>query len=463
MTGVCLLAGAGYLYSQRPRPVRYVTAAVDRGDIVEAVGATGALQAVTSVQVGSQVSGTIQSLGADFNTVVKKGQVIARLDPSTFQARLGQAQANLAAARANVDKARADLSDNQQKFQRAQELAAEQLLAQSDLDSARAAFESSQASLKAAQAAVTQSQASVNQAQLDLDHTIIATPIDGVVVNRSVDVGQTVAASLQAPTLFIIANDLSHMQVNATVDEADVGRVQEGQEVAFHVDAHPDQTFVGRVQQVRLQPQTVQNVVSYNTLIAVDNVAGELLPGMTATVSIIARKASNQLRVPASALRFRPEGFEGRRRGGGGAGAPGGSGGGSGDAPSAGPAAGQGGAQRPGGGFGVRNGGGAGARQRQDAASSDGARGAGNGAPAAVNARGLVFVLGADGKPAPMRIETGVTDGQWVEVVAGLSEGQSVVTGIDSGTTAAARPGAQPTPAANNPFSPQRQPTRRTR
>ncbi len=432
MTGVCLLAGAGYLYSQRPRPVRYVTAAVDRGDIVEAVGATGALQAVTSVQVGSQVSGTIQSLGADFNTVVKKGQVIARLDPSTFQARLGQAQANLAAARANVDKARADLSDNQQKFKRAQELAAEQLLAQSDLDSARAAFESSQASLKAAQASVTQSQASVNQAQLDLDHTIIATPIDGVVVNRSVDVGQTVAASLQAPTLFIIANDLSHMQVNATVDEADVGRVQEGQEVAFHVDAHPDQTFVGRVQQVRLQPQTVQNVVSYNTLIAVDNVAGELLPGMTATVSIIARKASNQLRVPASALRFRPEGFEGRRRGGGGAGAPSG-------------------------------GGGSGARQRQDAASSDGARGAGNGAPAAVNARGLVFVLGTDGKPAPMRIETGVTDGQWVEVVSGLSEGQSVVTGIDSGTTAAVRPGAQPTPAANNPFSPQRQPTRRTR
>lgn len=426
---ITLIGGAGYVYSQRSRPVRYTTVAVDRGEVIEAVGATGALQAVTSVQVGSQVSGTIQSLSADFNTVVKKGQVIARLDPSTFQARLGQARANLAAARANVDRAQAELADNEQKYKRAQELAGEALLAKSDLDSAEAAYQGSHAGLKAAQAAVTQAQASVNQAQLDLDHTVIATPIDGVVVNRSVDVGQTVAASLQAPTLFIIANDLAHMQVNATVDEADVGRVKEGLEVTFRVDAYPERTFVGRVQQVRLQPQTVQNVVSYNTLIAVDNAEGKLLPGMTATVSIIARKATNALRVSASALRFRPEGFEPRRRG---TGSP---------SPGASNAAGTASSTRNGG----FQGAGGGGKARGD-------RGQ----------RGLVFHIGRDGKVEPVRIETGVTDGQWVEVKSGLAEGQSVITGVEAGVASTQSATPRASPSATNPFAPA-PPSRRTR
>lgn len=425
---IALFGLAGYVYSHRSRPIRYTTVAVDRGDVIEAVGATGALQAVTSVQVGSQVSGTIQSLSADFNTTVKKGQVIARLDPSTFQARLGQARANLASARANVDRAQAELADNEQKYKRAQELAGEALLAKSDLDSAQAAYQGSQAGVKAAQAAVTQAQASVNQAQLDLDHTVIATPIDGVVVNRSVDVGQTVAASLQAPTLFIIANDLAHMQVNATVDEADVGRVKEGLEVTFHVDAYPERTFVGRVQQVRLQPQTVQNVVSYNTLIAVDNPEGKLLPGMTATVSIIARKATNTLRVPASALRFRPEGFEPRRR----SASP---------SPTASNAAGAASSARTG-----------------------RFRGAGGGGEARVDGgqRGLVFQIGPGGKLEPVRIETGVTDGQWVEVKSGLAEGQSVIIGVEAGGASAGSVTPRASPSATNPFVPA-PPNRRTR
>lgn len=436
---VALLGAGAYFYAERPKPVRYATATVDRADVADAVGATGTLQAVTSVQVGSQVSGTIQSLHADFNSVVKKDQVIARLDPSTFQARLGQAKANLQAARANVEKVGAELADNQQKYKRAQELSAAQLLAQSDLDSAKAAFQSSQASLKAAQATVTQAQANVNQAQLDLDHTIITAPIDGVVVNRSVDVGQTVAASLQAPTLFIIANDLARMQVNATVDEADVGRVREGQEVSFRVDAYPQRTFVGWVQQVRLQPQTVQNVVSYNTLIAVDNAEGKLLPGMTATVSIVSRKATAALRIPASALRFRPEGFEPRR--------PGGSTGGVVVAAEGGSTTGRPSARSGG----PRDGSSTGRRR-----SADGSAAGGSGDRPQ---RALVFVLGSDGKPVPTRVETGVSDGPFVEVRSGLSEGQMVVTGVD-GTTAAEtsqRPGP-----STNPFSPTR-PTPRTR
>ena len=314
---VVVALAVAVVLSRRQAAPKYATAAVDRGDIVETVGATGTLQAVTTVQVGSQVSGTIQSLGADFNTTVKKGQVIARLDPSSFEARVGQAKANLISARANVERARTAVVDGQQKYERAKELAAEQLLPQSDLETAKANYDSAVAQLKANEAAVSQADASVNQAQVDLDHTVITTPIDGVVINRAVDVGQTVAASFQAPVLFIIANDLTHMQVNAAVDEADIGRVKAGEDVSFRVDAYPDRSFAGRVEQVRLQPQTIQNVVSYNTIISVDNAEQKLMPGMTATVSVVVRKAENVLRLPASALRFRPDGFqsEGQRGG----------------------------------------------------------------------------------------------------------------------------------------------------
>jgi HlyD family secretion protein len=456
----------------RQRPVRYATAAATRGDVAEVVGATGTLQAVTTVQVGSQVSGTIQILNADFNSVVHKGQVIARLDPSSFEARVGQARANLVSARANVERTRAAVEDTRQKYERAKELAAEKLLPQSDLETAKANYEGAVAQVKAAEAAVSQAAAALNQAQVDLDHTVITAPIDGVVIGRNVDVGQTVAASFQAPVLFTIANDLSRMQVNASVDEADIGRVQPGEEVSFRVDAFPEQTFEGRVEQVRLQPTTVQNVVTYNAIISVDNPGQKLKPGMTATVSIIVRRADNVLRIPATALRFRPEGFDAsslRRTE---SASPQAAEGGSPPA-SAPPAAAQG--QGPGGMGGFRRGGGAGG-------AGGGAgfrRGQGGGAPptdeqrAAWMARreqraaaagggsgGIVFTLDDKGEPQPARVRLGISDGQFVEVRDGLKEGDKVVIGTD-GDTARPAPRASGSPGAANPFQPQIQRPRR--
>jgi HlyD family secretion protein len=314
-------AGAGAYYMKRGGPgIQIVTSPVTRGDIVDTVGATGTLQAVTTVQVGSQVSGNISWLGADFNSIVKKGQVIARLDPSLFDAQLQQAKANLAQSRANLAKAQSDLermkvqlTDAQQKYTRAKELAARSLLPQSDLDAAKIAVDSAEASLAAQQATVSQanasvaqSQASVNQNQVNLDHTTIEAPIDGIVTQRSVDVGQTVAASMQAPTLFILAADLTKMQVNANIDEADVGRIRPGQHVTFRVDAYPTETFEGTVSQIRLQPVVVQNVTTYGTVIDVPNAQLKLKPGMTANVKVEISKRTDVLRVPNAALRFRP-------------------------------------------------------------------------------------------------------------------------------------------------------------
>src|SRR5688572_20785046 len=326
---VVLAVLGGLVLRGRADEVRYVTAPVTRGDVLEVVGATGTLQAVTTVQVGSQVSGTIQSLYADFNSVVRKGQVLARLDPSLLQARLGQVQAAHVSAQANVERARATLEDARQKLARAQTLSAQGLVPEADLETARATHAEAAAQLKASQAAVTQAAANVRQAQVDMTHSVIAAPIDGVVVARNVDVGQTVAASLQAPVLFVIANDLSRLQVSASIDEADVGRVRAGQEATFRVDAFPNEVFSGSVEQVRLQPITLQNVVTYTTIIGVNNPGQRLMPGMTATVSVIVDRRDDVLRIPASALRFRPEGYEPGAAGRAGAGGrPGGSGGG---------------------------------------------------------------------------------------------------------------------------------------
>ena len=314
-------AGAGAYYIRRGAPdVQVQTSPISRGDIIDTVGATGTLQAVTTVQVGSQVSGNIAWLGADFNSIVRKGQVIARLDASLFEAQLQQARANLSQTQANLTKAESDLEqrkvqlqDAQQKYTRAKELAARSLLPQSDLDSAKvavdmaqAALASQQATVTQARAAVSQSQASVNQNQVNLDHTVIAAPIDGIVTQRNVDVGQTVAASMQAPTLFIIAADLTKMQVNANIDEADVGRIRPAQHVTFRVDAYPTETFEGTVSQIRLQPVVVQNVTTYGTVIDVPNAQLKLKPGMTANVKIEIAKRSDALRIPNAALRFRP-------------------------------------------------------------------------------------------------------------------------------------------------------------
>ena len=318
---VAIGAGAGAYYIRRSGPEPLInTAPITRGDIVDTVGASGTLQAVTTVQVGSQVSGNISFLGADFNSIVKKGQVVAKLDPSLFDAQLQQARANLLQTRANLTKAQSDLDrskvmlvDSQQKYTRAKELSAKSLLPASDLDAAKIAVDSAQATLASAeatvsqsQAAVSQSQASVNQNQVNLDHTVIEAPIDGIVTQRSVDVGQTVAASMQAPTLFIIAADLTKMQVNANIDEADVGRIRPGQHVTFKVDAYPTETFEGTVSQIRLQPVVVSNVTTYGTVIDVPNAQLKLKPGMTANVKVEIAKRTDVLRVPAAALRFRP-------------------------------------------------------------------------------------------------------------------------------------------------------------
>jgi len=314
-------AGVGAIYARRGgSEIQITTAPITRGDIVDTVGATGTLQAVTTVQVGSQVSGNISWLGADFNSIVKKGQVIARLDPSMLDAQLQQARANVAQSRANLTKAQSDLDrtrvqlvDAQQKYTRAKELAARSLLPQSELDAAKVAVDTAQAGVASQQATVTQSQAgvaqaqaSVNQNQVNVDHTVIVAPIDGIVTQRSVDVGQTVAASMQAPTLFVIAADLTKMQVNANIDEADVGRIRPGQHVTFHVDAYPTETFEGTVSQIRLQPVVVQNVTTYGTVIDVPNPELKLKPGMTANVKVEIAKRTNVLRVPSAALRFRP-------------------------------------------------------------------------------------------------------------------------------------------------------------
>jgi HlyD family secretion protein len=316
-----LAGGVAAYYLRRGGPAVTVnTMPVSRGNVVDAVGSTGTLQAVTTVQVGSQLSGNILELRADFNSIVRKGQIIAKLDPSLFEAQLEQAKANLAQARANQTKAGSDLDrmkvellDAQQKYTRSRNLAAKSLVPQSDLDAAKIAVDSAQANLQSQQAtlaqtaaAIVSAQATVNQNQVNLDHTTITAPIDGIVTQRSVDVGQTVAASMQAPTLFIIAADLTKMQVNANIDESDVGRIRPGQRATFRVDAYPTEEFEGTVTQIRLQPVVQSNVTTYGTIINVPNPDLKLKPGMTANLKIEVAQKTNVLRVPNAALRFRP-------------------------------------------------------------------------------------------------------------------------------------------------------------
>ncbi|MFZ5863942.1 MAG: efflux RND transporter periplasmic adaptor subunit [Nitrospirota bacterium] len=289
---ITLVGGVWYWTSRHNDAPEYQTAAVARGDLTQVVTATGQLNPVVSVQVGSQISGIIQKLFADFNSRVKAGQVLAQLDSSTYVANLRQAEGELANARAGLDLARV-------KATRASELRGKDLIPQSEYDQA-------QADLHQAEAAVMIREASVRKAAVDVERCTIEAPIDGVVISRSVDVGQTVAASLSAPTLFVIANDLAKMQINASVAEADIGGVEVGQDVNFTVDAFPSQRFQGRVVQVRNAPVTVQNVVTYDTIIEVANPELTLKPGMTANVSIVVAARENVLTVPNAALRFRP-------------------------------------------------------------------------------------------------------------------------------------------------------------
>jgi len=305
LAGVGAGAGAYYMRKNVKEPeVR--TAQVSRGDVVQGVQATGTLEAVTTVEVGSQVSGVVQDLYADFNSIVKKNQVIARLDPTILDTQIEQQKANVARSEADLDRLKVTLADAQQKLDRAKALSEKNLLARSELDAAQTNVDSSKAQIKSSEAALVQARSQLNTAVVNREHTVITAPIDGIVIQRAVEPGQTVNAGMSAPKLFVIAADLTQMQVNANIDEADVGNMRPGQQVTFRVDAFPNDTFVGAVEQVRLQPTTVQNVVTYQTVIKVPNQQLKLKPGMTANVNIEISRRSNVLRIPAAATRFRP-------------------------------------------------------------------------------------------------------------------------------------------------------------
>ncbi|HXB22330.1 MAG TPA: efflux RND transporter periplasmic adaptor subunit [Candidatus Solibacter sp.] len=300
---------------------QYFTEKVGRGDIRDVVEATGTINAVITVQVGSQVSGTIDKLYADFNSKVKKNQVIARIDPSLFEGALLQAKADLENARANASAAKANLEKSKAAeaqaradYERTKPLASQGVMSAQALDvskanedAAKSAISAAEAGVLQANAQVTQKDAAVTVAQTNLDHTVIRAPIDGVVVSRSIDIGQTVAASLQAPTLFTIAQDLTKMQVYTKTDESDVGQIKSGQPVTFKVDAFPNDEFHGRVAQIRMNATTVQNVVTYDTIIEFDNPELKLFPGMTAYVTIPVASAHDVLKVPNAALRYKPD------------------------------------------------------------------------------------------------------------------------------------------------------------
>jgi HlyD family secretion protein len=395
----------------KPKP-QMETAKVERGKIVAKVTATGTLSALVTVQVGSQVSGRIAELRADFNSRVTKGQLIAKIDPQLFQATVEQQRANLVAAQGNLAKARAQAVDAKRQADRAKELAAKQLIAQADADTAISNADALVASVQAAEGQVAQAQAALNSAQVNLAYTSILSPTNGVVISRNVDVGQTVAASLSAPTLFVIAEDLAKMQVDTSVAEADVGRLGADMDASFTVDAYPSEIFRGKVRQIRNAPQTVSNVVTYDAVIDVDNSALKLRPGMTANVTFVYAQKDDVLRVPNSALRFRPPAGlldGGNGRGGGrpeGSAAPG-----AGESASGGP---------------VR------------------AKGVGRSEGAEAPDRRTVWTL-KDEQAVPAKVKTGISDGSFTEVVEGaLQAGDVVITdavGPPSGMAAAMRRG----------------------
>lgn len=297
--------GAWYWINGGPPPVQYKTAAVDRGPITSIVTATGTVNPVVSVTVGSQVSGKIAALFADFNSVVTKGQALAQIDQQPFKARQSQARAALKSARGNLAKAKNLAAQRKREQDRMTTLRKQAFVSQADLDVAETNFRDAQAQVEVSQAQVDQAEATLASAELDLGYTTIYSPVNGIVVSRNVDVGQTVAASFQTPTLFVIAQDLTQMQVHSNVSEADVGGVAEGKAARFRVDAYPKYFFEGTVTQVRNAPISIQNVVTYDVVITVDNKDLKLKPGMTANVTIITAKKESPLRVPNGALRFR--------------------------------------------------------------------------------------------------------------------------------------------------------------
>lgn len=383
---VLLLAGGGFWYwkSHQAPSITYQTAAVTKGEIIQSVTATGTLNPVLNVQVGSQISGNIQKLFADYNSPVKANQIVAQIDPAVYQASVKQAEGDLANAQAALELAQINAT-------RSQELRAKNATPQASLDTAVAA-------LHQAQASVTIKVAALSRAKVDLDHCTIYSPVDGIVISRSVDVGQTVAAGFSAPVLFQIANDLAKMQIDSNVAEADVGNIQLDQDVDFTVDAFPSRTFHGKVVQVRNAPITVQNVVTYDTVIAVNNDDLKLKPGMTANVSVIIAHREDALKITNAALRFRmPEK--------------------AGATPS--PAANVAG-QKPGGGR--------------------------RGRPERKIERTVYVLADKKSEPMPAQIKVGISDSISTEVTEGLKEGDNVVTGALSTDTSSASGGT------TNPF-----------
>ena len=382
IVGLVLLAGGGVaLYGHfgdtRQETVAYRTGEVTRGPLESRVTATGTLLALVTVQVGSQVTGTIKELLADFNSTVRKGQVIARMDARLFAAEVARARASLATARANQKVAEAAAHEARLQYERDRDLARKKVVALAEVETRLATFRSAQARVAAAKATLAQARASLAAAEIKLAYTTIVSPINGVVVSRSVDVGQTVSASLSAPTLFTIAEDLRKMEVHTSVAESDVGQVRRGMKVRFTVDAFPRQPFQGEVKQVRYAAQTVQNVVTYDAVVIVANDKLKLRPGMTANVSFIVASRDDVLRLPSAALRFSPRGLkEGAAKGRAGAG------------------------RRAGG-------------QRR------GKR---------------VWVLGPGGELRPRQVRTGISDGGLTEILEGarLRPGERVIVGIEA-------------------------------
>jgi HlyD family secretion protein len=286
--------------------IGYQKEALKKGTIQALVDTTGTLNPVTTVDVGSQVSGKILEIFVDFNSPVKAGEVIAKIDSELFITRVNQDKANYQSAEASLEKSKVSLTNTKRQMDRALELYKKDLLSDEEKEAVEASFYSAKSDLQSAQAGLARAKSQLDSSKVDLAYTIIKSPVDGVVINRAVNVGQTVAASYQAPLLFQIANDLSKMQVECSVDEADIGKVKENQQVSFTVDAYPDDNFTGIVKQVRYSPEIISNVVTYTTIVEVDNPEIKLRPGMTATVSIVIGEAKNKLLVPNAALRFNP-------------------------------------------------------------------------------------------------------------------------------------------------------------
>jgi HlyD family secretion protein len=413
---VLLAGGAGFAYwriGAGTEEVPFVTTPAQRGNITQIVSSTGTLQAGVTVQVGSQVSGTIDKLFADFNSKVKAGQVVAQLNQDKFRAAVDQAKANFIAAQSNLAKAKVSVEDASRTLARTRELRKRELTAQSDLDAAQTVHDAAVAQLEVNKAQVAQAQAAVNQVTVDLNNTVIRSPVDGIVISRNVDVGQTVAASLQAPTLFTIANDLAKMEVHSNVDEADVGNVWEGQDVTFTVDAFPARRFRGKVYQVRNAPVNVQNVVTYNAVARIDNKELLLKPGMTASVQFLVSRQENVLVIPNMAMRFKPPDQKDeaqdllrqeRSR-----------------------------VAKP-----------VGTRRTSRAAVAGG-----SGAGARGNRRATIYVL-RENKAQPVAVQLGITDGSRTEVRDGLNENDLVIIGTSSAAATSGPSGIA------NPFQPQR-------